>query len=351
MERSTSAGQGLARRYHDEVVAPLLRRRRPALAYAAGRLGSGSDVLGFDDDTSRDHDWGLRLTVLVDDGESAADVRALLDSELPDSFAGLPTRFATSWSPAEGQRIDVHTVDDFVASRLGLSPAELDDPVAWLALTGQSVLEVVAGPVFCDGSGRLSEVRERLRWYPEDVWRYVVACGWHRLSQELPFVGRCAESGDDAGSRIVAARVARDVMHLAFLVEREWAPYPKWMGTRFRQLDIAERVLPPLQAALEASGWREREGGLASAIEAVASRQRDAGIPTADVVVVPFWDRPYRTVDERYARRLLAGVDDPRISDLPLGVGSIEQWVDNVDVLAHPERRASLHRAWRQSLL
>jgi len=70
------AGEGieLARRYFGEVVRPLLAHRRPGLSSAAGRLGSGSDVLGLDDDRSRDHDWGLRLTVLVaDDGTAVHD--------------------------------------------------------------------------------------------------------------------------------------------------------------------------------------------------------------------------------------------------------------------------------------
>jgi hypothetical protein len=63
-------GAELARMFHTEVVAPLLARELPRLRYAAGRLGSGSDVLGLDDGTSRDHDWGCWLTLLVDEPDS-----------------------------------------------------------------------------------------------------------------------------------------------------------------------------------------------------------------------------------------------------------------------------------------
>jgi hypothetical protein len=60
-------GAELARRFFAGVVEPLLSRAVPGLRYAAARLGSGSDVLGLDDAMSRDHDWGCRLTLLVDE--------------------------------------------------------------------------------------------------------------------------------------------------------------------------------------------------------------------------------------------------------------------------------------------
>jgi hypothetical protein len=47
--------------------------------------------------------------------------------------------------------------------------------------------------------------RGRLAWYPDDVWRHVLACQWKRISQEEAFVGRCGEVGDD-GRRVTRAR-------------------------------------------------------------------------------------------------------------------------------------------------
>jgi hypothetical protein len=75
---------------HADVVGPLLARAVPRLRYAAGRLGSGSDVLGFDDEMSRDHDWGCRLTLLVDgrDRDRVSQISGLLEPELPKSYRG-----------------------------------------------------------------------------------------------------------------------------------------------------------------------------------------------------------------------------------------------------------------------
>ena len=91
-------GAELARHYYEQVVRPLLAERWPDLPHAAGRLGSDSDVLGLDDATSRDHDWGLRLNLLVPaDAVSAVD--DALAEGLPAHWAGHATRFATTWDP------------------------------------------------------------------------------------------------------------------------------------------------------------------------------------------------------------------------------------------------------------
>ena len=58
MSNPVLPGRELARQFHADVVGPLLAESMPRLRYAAGRLGSGSDVLGLDDAMSRDHDWG-----------------------------------------------------------------------------------------------------------------------------------------------------------------------------------------------------------------------------------------------------------------------------------------------------
>jgi hypothetical protein len=333
-----ATGAELSRSYYEHVVQPLVRRRWPALAQAAARLGSGSDVLGLDDGMSRDHDWGLRLNLLVP-AEMVADVDAHLADCLPEEYEGHPTRFATTWDPVVRHRVEVETARDLAVSRLGLDPTDdlaVDD---WLSLTGQAVLEVTAGEVFADDAAELHGIRKRLEWYPDDVWRYVVATDWARLAQELPFVGRTAERGDDLGSRVVAARLIGVTLHLGHLLERRWPPYAKWLGTSFGRLPRAAAALEPLQQALSAPDWRERESGLVDALRTLNAVQDAAGLPVADDPVEPFWDRPYRGVREEVVAVLEASVSDPLVRALPRGVGSAEQWSNSVDVLGDPRRR------------
>jgi hypothetical protein len=346
-------GAELARQFHAEVVCPLLTQAMPGLRYAAGRLGSGSDVLGFDDAMSRDHDWGCRLTLLVDEADYAAlaEVGLLLERELPKSYRDFPVRFPVTWDSSVTHKVEIATVAGFAASRLGVDPTAELSAADWLILTGQSVLEVTAGPVFVDRTAELAQVRARLSWYPPDIERYVLAAGWKRISREMPMVGRTAEHGDEIGSRTLSTRLAGDLMLLAFTLSRQWPPYPKWRGTAFRALPVATDLAGLLTAAEAAPHWRDRESALADACEVLLDAQRARGLPAPTPAVTHFWDRPYRTVDEAVSESLLAAITDPDVATLP-PAGSIEQWVSSVDVLISPARRAALrstYRAWISS--
>jgi hypothetical protein len=297
---------------------------------------------------SRDHDWGCRLTLLVDEGDRdvVPRISELLERELPGSYRGYPVRFPITFDASPGHKVEVATVAGFAASRLGVDPTGELSVLDWLVLTGQSVLEVTAGPVFTDRTAELARVRAVLRWYPPDIERYVLAAAWQRFCQEMPMIGRTAERGDEPGSRLLSARLAGDAMWLAFALSRQWPPYPKWLGTAFRALDMAAALAGPLTAAVTAPGWRGRENGLAEACEVLLSVQRAHGLPAPAAAVTRFWDRPYRTIDQAVPHALLADITNPDLTRLP-PVGSIEQWATSVDVLASPARRSALKAAYQ----
>lgn len=346
------SGIELARAYWADVVRPILDRKLPDVPRAAGRLGTGSDVLGLDDETSRDHDWGLRLTLLVP-ADRIDEADRVLAASLPPSYRGSPTAFPLTSDMTVRHRIEIAAPAQFVRSRTGLDLAggEIGDEggretsalriTDWLSLTGQSVLEVTAGPVFEDTSGEITALRDRLAWYPYDVWLHVLAADWTRIAQELPFVGRTGQRGDDLGSRLIAARLVTALVRLGFLLERRWPPYPKWAGTLFTRLPVAPSAGGPLAGALAAATWQEREAALHAACEVLHERQRVVGLPALDgTACEPFYDRPFTGLRD-VAGVLRAVVTDPEVRALAHR-GGVEQWVDDVGTLTDPGARRRL---------
>lgn len=334
--RSFLPGLELSQLFYTDVVAPILEKALSDVPYSAALIGWGSEVQGFDTVRSTDHAWGPRLQVFLDSVDfhaRADDLDALLDLELPAEFRGYPVRFAfPSGTPS---RHWVHVTDPraFFTEQLGTAPDGGLPVSSWLTVPTQVLRELTGGTVFHDGVGLLKPYREHLAWFPDDVWRYVLACQWMRLSQEEPFVGRCGEVGDDLGSAVVAARQVRDLMKLCLLMNRVYPPYSKWLGTAFAALPGAPALTPHLSGALAARSWQERERHLSPAYEIAARLHNDLGLTEPlEATVRYFHDRPFRVLDAyRFTDALVATIGDPAIRALP-PVGAIDQYVDNTDL-------------------
>jgi hypothetical protein len=221
-------GLELGRAFYREAVAPLIGD----VPHSAALIGTGSDVLGFDTARSTDHGWGPRVLVFVAPGD-VAPVADAIDAGLPDTFRDWPVRYG--WGPVSVQHhVTVTTLPEWLVALLGVDPTRPLAPADWLVTPQQLLLGVVSGEVFRDDTGALARAREALAWYPDPVWRWLLGCQWRRLAQEEPFVQRTAEVGDEVGSSVLAGRLARDVMRLALLIARRYAPYSKWLGTALR---------------------------------------------------------------------------------------------------------------------
>jgi hypothetical protein len=333
-------GLELSRLFYAEQVRPLFDAEFPGLAHSAALIGWGSDVLGFDTSRSTDHNWGPRLQVFLADPAPAAEISSMLTARLPERFRGYRTVFPASGAgPATATHwVEVASLRDWLAGALGFDPRAGVRLADWLATPTQVLAEVTGGAVFHDGlaqgaGGGLGTARAALKWYPRDVWLHILACQWQRIDQEESFPGRCAEVGDDLGSALVAARLARDTVRLVLLMQRRYPPYSKWLGSAFTRTPAAAGLRPHLTAALSATSWPDREDGLCAAYEAAARLHNDLGLTEfVDPAVRPtFWDRPFRVLGAaRFAAALRTAIADPGIRELPV-TGAVDQFTDGTD--------------------
>jgi hypothetical protein len=333
-------GLQLSHAFYDHILAPLLR----GVPHGAALIGPGSEVLAFDTERSADHDWGPRALIFVECGQKD-EVRERLLAGLPARFRGYPTSFGSDRNPVQpGVRVEEFT--GWAREHLGFDPLGEITLLDWLGTPTQLLAEFTGGAVFHDGLGVLAQARTRLRWYPDDVWRYVLACQWTRISQEEPFPGRCAEVGDGIGSSLVTGRLVRDLMRLTLLMRRRYPPYSKWLGSAFARLSGTAELRDTLAAALAAPTWPEREDQLCRAYQLTAALHNRLMLTVPiDPGVRTFHDRPFRVLGAgRFADALMAVVRDPRIRALA-PVGAVDQFADSADLLSRPAHARDAARA------
>jgi hypothetical protein len=350
-------GLELSRRFYFEAVRPILERDLPDFEHAAALIGYGSDVLGLDDEMSQDHEWGPRVLLFGRDTSRAVEIKERLAHVLPTSFAAFSTHFGRTeeedtmrMKPIESgpvaHRVEVLDLGAFLRDCIGVDPRDGFGVEDWLTTPTQQLLELTAGGVFVDPIGELTRVRELLAWYPHDVWLYAMAGHWDRIGQYEHFVGRTGSRGDEIGSRWLAASLARDLIRLAFLQERRYPPYAKWIGTAYAALGRPER--DAVERALAANDWRSREDALVEAYEAVARRHNELGVTEAvDPSARQFWGRPYRVLfADRVVDALRAAITDPAVRAIPHPVGAVDAVSDNTTLLGPSQLVRRLAVLW-----
>ena len=315
-------------------------------------------MLGFDTNRSTDHEWGPRLQLFLSDPDAAtyeSAIAEVLRHTLPLEILGYPTNFGptdeegisilqpVARGPVE-HRVEISTLTRFLQHQLGVDTARGIDPLDWLTFSEQALLEVTTGALFHDGLGTLAQTRDLLAYYPHDVWLYLLAAQWARISQQEPFVGRTGEVGDDMGPALIAADLVEDVMRLGFLMERRYAPYSKWFGSAFARLECARQLAPHLDRVLAARRWHDRQEHLVNAYEIVATMHNGLGITEPlSTQASQFHGRPFLVIQAgRFADALRDQIQDERVRTLPEAVGSIDQFVDSTDVLTNPALRRQL---------
>lgn len=358
-------GLELARRFYREAVRPVFDAEFPGLRHSAALIGSGSEVLGFDTPMSADHHWGPRAMLFLaeaDYDQRRAAIGEALRWGLPHNFLGYPTNFgepnpddngvqllrATESGPVN-HRVEIFTLADWFKGYLEFDAAGEITPADWLTFGEQKLRTITAGAVFHDDLG-LEAIRARLAYYPRDAWLYLLASGWQRIGQEEHLMGRAGLVGDEIGSTLIAGRLARDLMRLCFLMERQYAPYPKWFGTAFMRLQAGPELMPLLNKVLRAETWQDRGERLAATYEVVARKHNALGITEPlPAACTPFFGRPFPVIwGSRFADAIRAQISDLAVRRLAARglIGAVDQFSDSTDLLSEPGWRTGLHRLY-----
>jgi hypothetical protein len=357
----TISGLALSRAFFHDIVKGILARHFPRLEYAAALLGDGSEVLGLDDEVSKDHHWGPRLLIFLSEENQALvaeDAKAVLANELPLEFLG----YSTNWTvpdlhnvqllvPAKNHpvnhRVEFFTINQYMDRHLGAKGPVLSN-TDWFTIPEQALLEFTAGEVFHDTTGSLSRARHELAFYPVNIWKALLASEWEYIAEEMAFVGRTGQRGDDIGSKIIASRLVQRIMRLALLLSKRYTPYPKWFGTAFKTLPISVNLEPNLQACLGAKDWREREMALTEAYLVLIKEMVFKGIiPHVEAKRTRYHGRDQLVVNVELVVAELSKELDERLIKMAT-LGSTSQLIDDARQFKFidPDRRRVLARLY-----
>ena len=356
-------GLQLSELFYRQQVKPILEKNFPRLKYSAALIGWGSEVLGLDTTRSTDHHWGPRVLLFLSDEDHQKlnrQISEILSENLPYEFLNYSTNYSNPepngvrhpvkiTSGPVNHLITIFTLKSFFNARLGFDPAQKISVADWLTCPQQRLLEVTSGMVYHDGLGNLQKVRRKLSFYPRDVWLYMLVAQWTRISQEEAFIGRCAETGDEVGSLILGARIVRELMKLTFLMERQYAPYSKWLGSAFGRLNSGKKLLPMLRKVLNANDWPTRERCLAKAYTFVAEQHNALKITKPiSTLTSNYFERPYTVIHaDRFAAAIKLRIRDAEVQKLTINIGSIDQFTDSTNVVENRELCKKLKVVYR----
>lgn len=227
-------GLDLTREYAARVALPELRRGLgdDALSrIAVGSVGDGSDRFGFDDDVSRDHDWGVSLCVWTCEGEQALAASAdQILRALPSNYCGYP--ILGFHVPVPEGRAGAWTVATHYAYFTGYAegPRTLAE---WARTPEHALAAATNGDVFYDGPGDFSRIRKRLlSGYPEPVRLQRIAQRCMDFAQAGQYnLVRAAIRGDGVGCCLAYARAVEAACLLVHELSHRYCPYYKWALT------------------------------------------------------------------------------------------------------------------------
>jgi hypothetical protein len=305
-------GLEVSRLFCSEWLLPFIDREFPGLRshIAVGRF-MGSDAIGADDELSRDHNWGPTVEIYVDDEYPIRDeeLAARLNSAAPIDFR------ETRRQGGQDTAVTLKRTRALIQNIFGRIPSE---PREWLCRTArieeiESALYFLRhGALFHDGSGQLTALRARYHSYPDDIHRLRLATCFYDIAHygEYNFVWRLVERNDALAMQLALAQFTQAVLRLHFYLDRDFAPYWKWLPHEFKRRGYAPQIYNHL-LSLPGRTPGNQSAAIQSICDALRARLVSDGVVPGDLANphnVPWFFR--------FREEVLGTVTDPEIRKL-----------------------------------
>ena len=256
-KEETGIGLVLAREYYEAYGRPMIAEKFGAYEgrIAVGLAGRGSDCFGYDDEASRDHDWGPDFCLWVTD-ETYDEIGAELQKaygELPVEFRGYRRAPHVNGKNRRG----VLCISEFYR---GLVESDSYEEIDWRRVSDSSFAAAVNGEVFRDDEGVFSAFRNKLKaGYPEEIFYLKLAEAAAKFAQAAQYnYPRALKRGDGLTAQMILWEGIREAMRLGLYIEGKYPPHDKWLKRSLSETEFGREVLVLLEELCE--GVRSQGG-------------------------------------------------------------------------------------------
>ena len=235
-----------------EYGRPLFEEKFPQIfpRLAFGLAGHGSECFGFDDDISRDHDFSCGFSIWISDRDEEKygfqlerAYRKLVEEHSPGN-AGKSSALGET-------ETGVCRISSFFRRHIGI-PRAPEVWQEWLHIPEYAFAEVLNGKVYYDGPGDFSTIRRQIKTgMPEDIRLKKIAAHLAGAAQsgQYNFL-RCHRHNEPGAAVFALTEFVRETISLIFLLNREFAPYYKWMFRSLQSLPCLGELAAPLEFLL-----------------------------------------------------------------------------------------------------
>lgn len=240
-------GLDLSRQYWETIGKPAFASASHELLEhaAVGLVGEGSECFGFDDEISRDHDWGpgFCLWFTTDDMARFGETARRIYSELPQSYLCFQRLHV---GPETAHRVGVQEIPSFFARYIGFSrpPQSVHE---WRAIPETGLSVVTNGQVWQDPLGEFSSFRATLlNYYPEELRRKKLAAACALAAQSGQYnYSRCMRRNETVAAFTALSEFIIQSQKIIFLLNRRYAPYYKWTHHALCTLPVLGQTIGP----------------------------------------------------------------------------------------------------------
>ncbi|MCM1295274.1 MAG: DUF4125 family protein [Muribaculaceae bacterium] len=277
------------RTFYREQGVPMIQRLFPQYEerIAVGLVGEGSDCFGFDDAISMDHDYGVGFCMWLTDEDYDA-----ISGKLQMEYEALITKYGDNYRMLDEKddevvRQEQDGINRFIDARRGvfkisefynklllpdndLGTVDLSDysdipEEFWYKIRDEELAAAVNGQIFRDDLGEFTKIRERLLgYYPRKVWMLKLAEQLHYFSQYAQSnYERMMAREDYTTAMMCVSKAAECAMRIAYILDKTYAPYYKWMRKGMDNLhklkDVGIMLDDISRQACQMDAWTDKE--------------------------------------------------------------------------------------------